>query len=360
MARALELAARGFYSTRPNPRVGCVIVKNGTIVGEGFHYRAGEAHAEVLALQAAEAAAVGATAYVTLEPCCHYGRTPPCVQALIGARLARVVYAVEDPNPRVAGGGARVLTQAGIAVAGGLLAVPARELNRGFFLRHTRGRPFVTAKVGMSLDGKVALANGVSQWITGAAARADVQRLRAGVDAILTGIGTVLADDPQLNVRDAKFDLAGRAPLRLVLDSGLRTPPGARIFGNLGEVWIFADENFAGRGVPPGAARVEFLARTAQGLDLAALFRRLGELELNEILVEAGPTLVGSLLAARLIDELVLYIAPVILGHTARSAFPLPELTSLSDAYRWQVIERVQVGGDERLRLAPSAALTQP
>ena len=354
MAHALRLARCGLYSARPNPRVGCVIVQAGRVVGEGFHYRAGEAHAEVAALRGAGAAAKGATAYVTLEPCSHFGRTPPCADALHKAGIGRVVYAGQDPNPRVAGGGAARLAAAGIACAGGLMASEARELNRGFFMRCEHLRPFITVKLGMSLDGKVALANGQSQWITGPDARADVQRLRAAAGAILTGSGTLMADDPLLNVRDLRFDIGGRPPPRLIVDSRLRTPPHARLFEVPGEVRIFTERSVTSLEAERLRARGAIIETTpgdAQGIVLAAVMRRLGELEINDVLVEAGPTLVSSLLAAGFVDELVLYIAPVILGAQARNAFAWPVLSNLAEAPRCTIIDTIRVGADQRVTM---------
>ncbi|MBI2799031.1 MAG: bifunctional diaminohydroxyphosphoribosylaminopyrimidine deaminase/5-amino-6-(5-phosphoribosylamino)uracil reductase RibD [Gammaproteobacteria bacterium] len=356
MARALKLARCGLYTTRPNPRVGCVIVKDGAVVGEGFHYRAGEAHAEVEALRAAGNAAAGATVYVTLEPCTHFGRTPPCTEALIAAHVARVVYAIADPHVP-AGGGAAKLAAAGITVECGPLSVEARALNRGFFLRGERARPFVTIKIGMSLDARIALADGQSQWITSPESRADVQRLRAAAGAIVTGSGTVLADDPTLNVRDPRFDVAGRPPPRVVIDRRLRTPPSARLFDVSGEVRIFTanTDDTALRALGGRGAIIEPLGNVGGG-DLSAILTRLHELEVNEVLIEAGPTLVGSLLEAGVVDELVLYIAPVFLGPTARAAFLWPALTTLANAPRFRTLESVAIGPDRRLTLAPAAA----
>lgn len=356
MAHALRLARCGLYSTRPNPRVGCVMVKEGRVIGEGYHYRAGEAHAEAAALELAGVAAVGATAYVTLEPCGHFGRTPPCADALIKAGVARVVYAVADPNPH-AGGGAARLARAGIACASGLLAGEARELNRGFFMRCAHARPFVTVKLGMSLDGKIALANGQSQWITGSDARADVQRLRAAAGAILTGSGTILADDPVLNVRDPRFDMGGRPPPRVIIDSRLQTPPDARLFTAAGEVRIFTALPAQSAEAEPLRARgaqIETTTRATGGIALAAVMKRLGELEINDVLVEAGPSLVAGLLAADYVDELVLYIAPVILGAQAHNAFSWPLLSTLTEAPRLTVIDTVRVGADQRVTLLTS------
>jgi len=361
MRRALKLALGGRCSTRPNPRVGCVLVKDGAVVGEGFHYRAGEDHAEAAALKNAGPAARGATAYITLEPCAHHGRTPPCAQGLIAAGVARVIYAAGDPNPRVAGGGAQALRTAGIPCEGGLLAEEARAQNRGFLMRCERGRPFVTVKLGMSLDGRVALADGSSQWITGPAARADVQRLRAMSCAVLTGSGTVLADDPGLDVRDPRYDLGGRPPARIVLDSDLRTPPTARILAAPGQVWVFCAESAQGapsdraRQLRERGAKVESLPRAAAGLELPALLARLAALEINDLMVEAGPTLAAAFLRAGLVDELVLYVAPVLLGPDARAAFAWPRLHTLAEAPRLTVVEAARVGDDQRLVLRPGS-----
>ena len=355
MARALQLAERGRYTTRPNPRVGCVLVRDGQIIAEGFHQRAGEAHAEAAALNAAGADARGCTAYVSLEPCAHHGRTPPCADALIAAGVVRVVHAIDDPNPHVAGGGAARLRAAGILSEGGLLATEAHALNRGFLMRCAHGRPFVTLKMGMSLDGRVALANGRSQWITGAESRADVQRLRAGACAILTGIGTVLADDPRLDVRDPRFDTAGRPPTRVILDSTLRTPAEAKIFSTPGEVIIFTANTDLGAADPlrTSGARVEAVASRVGQLDLTAVLMRLGALGMNEILVEAGPRVAGSLLAAHLVDELVLYIAPMLLGAGARDAFAWPALVDLAEAPRFNCVDVRRTGADQRMILRP-------
>jgi diaminohydroxyphosphoribosylaminopyrimidine deaminase/5-amino-6-(5-phosphoribosylamino)uracil reductase len=348
MLRALELAARGLATTQPNPRVGCVIVREGRIVGEGWHERAGEAHAEVMALRAAGPTATGATAYVTLEPCSHFGRTPPCADALIAARVACVVFAIEDPNPKVGGGGARRLREAGITVRIGLLAAEAEELNSGYLSRMRRGRPWVRVKLAMSVDGRTALANGVSRWITGAAARADVQQWRARSSAVLTGIGTILADDPRLDVRLAGV---GRQPLRVILDSRLRTPPAARVLGAPGTALLFTAIDDAARRVAleQQGARIECLSDSQ--LDLNKILVRLGELEMNEVLVEAGPTLAGAFVSAGLADELLLYVAPVLLGPQARALVDLPELKDLDAAQRFTLRDTAPIGGDLRLRL---------
>ncbi|MEW5903452.1 MAG: bifunctional diaminohydroxyphosphoribosylaminopyrimidine deaminase/5-amino-6-(5-phosphoribosylamino)uracil reductase RibD [Pseudomonadota bacterium] len=346
MARALQLAQRGLYSTSPNPRVGCVLVKDDVAVGEGWHERAGEPHAEVHALRMAGAAARGATAYVTLEPCSHHGRTPPCAEALVAAGVARVVCAMQDPNPQVAGNGLARLRAAGIAVECGLMQEAAQRLNVGFVARMTRGRPWLRSKVGASLDGRTALHNGVSQWITGPAARQDVQQWRARSCAVLTGSGTVLADDPQMNVR---IDTE-RQPWRVVVDSTLRTPPEARLLHG-GKVLIAtavqdADKRAA---LEARGAQVLLLADAHGRVDLPALLEELAQRGINEVLVEAGPTLNGALLRAGLVDELLLYLAPQMLGDAARGIADLGELTRLEQkvTLAWRDVRRV--GEDIRI-----------
>jgi diaminohydroxyphosphoribosylaminopyrimidine deaminase/5-amino-6-(5-phosphoribosylamino)uracil reductase len=359
MQRALELAARGLATTDPNPRVGCVIAQGALMVAEGWHERAGEAHAEVVALRAAGAQAAGATVYVTLEPCSHHGRTAPCVEALVRARVARVVYAATDPNPQVNGRGAEALRRAGVAVEAGLLESEALELNRGFIKRMQQGRPWVRLKLAMSLDGRTALASGASRWISGEAAREDVQRWRARSSAILTGVGTVLADDPRLDVRAPEAAGAQtRQPLRVLLDRRLRTPPAARLLGTGGEVLIFTELAAladAARGAALGArgARIESLPADGERLALGAVLERLGELEVNELLVEAGPTLSGELVRQSLVDELLLYVAPKLLGDKARPLLELPALTGLSEARAFTLLDTQPFGDDLRLRLRP-------
>jgi diaminohydroxyphosphoribosylaminopyrimidine deaminase/5-amino-6-(5-phosphoribosylamino)uracil reductase len=359
MQRALTLAARGLQTTDPNPRVGCVVAQRGRVVGEGWHQHAGEAHAEVAALRAAGAQAAGATVYVTLEPCSHHGRTPPCVEALTAARVARVVYAVADPNPLVNGRGAETLRAAGIVVEAGLLEEEAVELNAGFFRRMQHGRPLVRVKLAMSLDGRTALANGESRWITGDAARRDVHHWRARSSAVLTGVGTVLADDPHLNVRlPEQGDPGGRRqPLRVVLDTQLRTPAAARLFEGGGEVLILtalsAPDDTRAAALTARGARIESLPADGQRLALPAVIERLGELELNEVLVEAGATLAGELLRQSLADELLLYVGPRLLGPSARALVAMPPLRELKDAPSFTLIEMQQVGEDLRLRLRP-------
>jgi diaminohydroxyphosphoribosylaminopyrimidine deaminase/5-amino-6-(5-phosphoribosylamino)uracil reductase len=356
MRRALELAALGLASTDPNPRVGCVLELDGRTVGEGWHERPGLPHAEVLALREAGERAVGATAYVTLEPCAHFGRTPPCADALIAARVARVVYALADPNPRVNGQGAARLAAAGIRVESGLLGPEAEALNPGFLKRLRHGRPWVRLKQAMSLDGRVALASGASRWITGEAARADVQAWRARSSCILTGSGTVLADDPSLSVRTGP--LPRRQPLRVVLDSSLRTPPAARLLAEPGATLLFAASDLRGAEAAAArligrGARIESVARAAGGLDLAAVLARLANLEVNELWIEAGPRLAGAWLASGLVDEWLLYVAPLALGPAARPLVEIQEPPTLAAALRFELRAIESFGPDLRLSLAP-------
>lgn len=351
MAHALRLAQRGLYTTTPNPRVGCVIVRDGKIIGEGWHERAGEPHAEVHALAEAGEAARGAEVYVTLEPCSHHGRTPPCAEALLRAGVARVVAAMSDPNPQVAGGGLQLLRQRGVVVASGLLEAEARALNPGFISRMTRGRPWLTAKIAASLDGRTALANGASQWITGPAARADVQRQRARACVILTGIGTVLADDPQLTVR--VLDI-GRQPLRVVVDSQLRMPPTARLLRE-GEVMVACLAGNAARAErlrEAGATLLELPGRDGR-VCLDRLLQALAGRGVNEVLVEAGAALNGALLRQGLIDELLLYYAPLLLGTDARGMFGLPALTQMDQRIALDILALDQIGQDIRVRARP-------
>lgn len=347
MAYALRLAEQGLYSTSPNPRVGCVLVRDGQVVGTGWHQRAGEPHAEVYALREAGGAARGATAYVTLEPCSHHGRTPPCADGLIAAGVARVVVAMQDPNPLVAGRGIAKLQAAGIAVECGLMQAQAGELNIGFVSRMTRGLPYVRSKVGMSLDGRTALSNGVSQWITGPAARRDVQHWRARSCAVLTGIATVLADDAQLNVRDI---VTTRQPVRVVLDSQLRMPLGAKMLlgGGVLIYTVTADADKIAQLEALGAT-VCVLAALGGRVDLLAMLKDLAQRGINEVLVEAGSVLNGALLQAGLIDELLFYIAPQLLGDMARGMAALGELTRLDQRIdlQWQDVR--QVGSDLRV-----------
>ena len=355
MVRALELARHGLYSTPPNPSVGCVLVRWGQVVGEGFHQRTGEPHAEVIALAEAGSAARGATAYVTLEPCSHHGRTPPCTEALVAAGVRRVVVAMRDPNPRVDGSGLARLEAAGILTASGLLAGEAAEINRGFVRRMRTGRPWVTLKLGASLDGRTALADGTSKWITGERARSDVQRLRARASAIVTGSGTVVADDPMLTVRDPELEMRGRRPLRVVLDSQLRTPPGAQVLSFADSTLILTRDASTAAAVElrEAGVQVESVPAAAAGLDLEAVLDRLGERGCNEVLVEAGPTLAGEFVRLGLVDEIVVYMAPVVLGQAARSLFNLPPLARMCDRCEFEWRDVARIGDDLRLTLRP-------
>jgi diaminohydroxyphosphoribosylaminopyrimidine deaminase / 5-amino-6-(5-phosphoribosylamino)uracil reductase len=313
LARALDLAARGLYTTDPNPRVGCVIADAERVLGEGWHVRAGEAHAEVNALRAAGSQARGATVYVSLEPCSHTGRTPPCADALIAAGVARVVCCTRDPFPKVAGRGIERLEQAGIAVQVGAFVDEARLLNVGYFSRHERGRPYVRLKLAMSLDGRTAPADGSPMWISGPESRADVQTWRARSSAVLTGAGTVRSDDPQLNVR-LNYGPWVRQPLRVVLDTMLSTSRAAKIFNNDEALVFAAPEAVLGAFKD---LKVERIPRSEGGLDLDAVIQNLTAREVNELLVECGPALAGAFVAKQLVDELVLYVAPTVLGDDA-------------------------------------------
>ena len=355
MREAYLLAERGRYSTPPNPAVGCVIVKDGRVVGRGFHVRAGEAHAEVVALVDAGAAASSATAYVTLEPCNHQGRTGPCTQALIAAGISRVVYAEPDPNPSVAGQGARRLADAGLEVDHLRGIAAPGGLNRGYFHRQRNGRPFVRVKIAMSLDGAMAMASGESQWITGPPARERVQALRAESGAVLTGIGTVLSDDPSLTVRHRAFDTRGRQPIRVVLDSSLRTPLDAALLGLPGDTHLFtaSDDTARRDALEAAGARISGIDRGDDGLSLSHTLERLAALDVNEVLVEAGPTLAGRFLAARLYDELVVFIAPKILGRQARRAFDCESPALLADCMQLEITGHERVGDDMVLVCLP-------
>lgn len=359
MARALHLAERGLYTTDPNPRVGCVLVLDGAVVGEGWHERAGGPHAEIAALRQAGEQAVGATAYVTLEPCCHQGRTPPCTDALIKAGVEQVVAAMEDPNPQVAGNGLRRLQEAGFKVRVGVLAAEAERLNPGFVMRMRQGRPWVRCKLAMSLDGRTAMASGESQWITGSEARRDVQHLRARSSAIMSGIETVLADDPSLTVRlEQEAGSRVRQPLRVVLDSRLRLSPQARLLGLPGETLIITGEDDMER--KDRLAREDVSVITLPlvdgRLELSAVMRYLGRMEINEVHVESGATLSGALLQARLVDELVVYLAPHLMGDTARGLFSLPGLEQMDERIALSINDIRAVGRDWRITAAVNLA----
>ena len=358
MARALKLARRGLYTTDPNPRVGCVLVRGGAIVGEGWHRRAGEGHAEVLALKAAAEAARGATAYVTLEPCSHHGRTPPCADALIAAGVSRVVVAMEDPNPLVAGRGLARMRQAGIEVRTAVLNEEALALNPGFDKRMRSGRPWVRVKLAASLDGRTAMASGESVWISGEASRRDVQRLRARSSCILSGSGTVLNDDPSLNVRLSAAELgiegAVRQPVRVLLDSLLRVPSDARLFRLEGEVLIYTGKNKNNKNkYLNNNIQVNYNFSDGAGIDLLKLLDDLAKREFNEVLVEAGPTLCGSLLSRKLVDEIILYQAPHIMGDAGKPLFHLPDIQQMRERIPLKLKELRRIGDDVRLTLSP-------
>jgi diaminohydroxyphosphoribosylaminopyrimidine deaminase/5-amino-6-(5-phosphoribosylamino)uracil reductase len=360
MREALALAERGLTTTQPNPRVGCVIVNAGAVVGRGFHARAGGPHAEVFALREAGARAKGATAYVTLEPCAHVGRTPACAPQLAAAGIRRVVTAMTDPDPRVAGEGHAILRSAGVQVESGLLEAEARWLNRGFLSRIERGRPWVTIKIAQSLDGRTALANGESRWITGEAARHDVQFLRARHAAILTGVDTVLTDDARLNVRltDEALAIDGdvRQPLRVVLDSGLRLPPFAPMFDVPGDVRIYTRDVNTGihhDGLTARGVQLVAAPQADSGLDLAFILRDLAQQGISEVLVESGPKLAGAFVDQGWVDELIIYQAPVLLGHKAQPCLALPSPDRLDGARRWQIRDTLTVGSDLRITLVP-------
>ena len=387
MARALDLARRGLYSTGPNPRVGCVIAHGENVVGEGWHRYAGEPHAEIHALAAAGGDSGGATAYVTLEPCRHTGRTGPCTRALIEAGIAKVVAAMPDPDPRVAGRGFAELAEAGIEVESGVMEAPARALNRGFVSRHERGRPWVRCKLAATLDGRTATATGESRWITGEAARADVHRLRAQADAVLTGIGTLLADDPRLDARmedawtedarmedartegigadDARTEDTGclappmQPPMRVIVDSRLRTPPLARALSAPGDVLI---ATIGGAGTTGGDTRMRALVEAGAEIvplpdaggrvSLPALMAALAGRGVNEVHTECGPTLAGALLESGLVDEIVVYLAPALLGDAARGMFTLPGVAAMRDRLRLEITGVTRLGADLRIDAA--------
>lgn len=361
MARALRLAERGLYTTMPNPRVGCLLVKDGQIIGEGWHYRAGEGHAEVNALAQAGEQARAATAYVTLEPCSHTGKTGPCSEALITAGVARVVYAMEDPNPQVSGRGLEKLTAAGIEVAGPLLEDDARALNPGFVKRMEQKLPVVRCKLAMSLDGRTAMASGQSKWVTGRKAREDVQRLRAHSCAIISGIDTVLSDNASLTVRADELqlpnaeDAAVKQPLRVILDSRLRLTRNSEILNHPSPILLVhngSDDNADKLNGWPEHLELIALPGKNDRIDLLALLRELARRECNEVLVEAGATLAGSFLRLGLLDEVIMYMAPKLLGSNARPLFDLP-LNTMAAALPLKFRDIRAVGNDWRITAIP-------
>ena len=357
MQLALDLAKQGEFTTTPNPSVGCVLVKDGKVVGKGFHAKAGEPHAEVMALREAGEKARGATAYVTLEPCSHFGRTPPCAKGLVEAGVSKVIAAMCDPNPQVAGKGLQILSDAGIQSAVGLLEENAEQLNKGFLKRMRTGKPFVQLKLAMSIDGKTAMASGESKWITGAQARADVQQYRAKASAILSTSQTVLADDPSLNVRweelppDVKAGYPQeklRQPVRVILDSSHKVRSDFKVFLTESPVWLVGEDDYPLTGFPVFTDYLQ-LDRNQGETRLQALMAELGKRQINTLWVEAGATLAGALIAENLVDELIIYMAPKLLGDQARDLCYLPNLTQLADAPLWQLQSCEPIGDDLKL-----------
>ncbi|WP_233113427.1 bifunctional diaminohydroxyphosphoribosylaminopyrimidine deaminase/5-amino-6-(5-phosphoribosylamino)uracil reductase RibD [Aggregatibacter actinomycetemcomitans] len=357
MQLALDLAKQGEFTTTPNPSVGCVLVKNGKIVGKGFHFKAGEPHAEVMALREAGENARGATAYVTLEPCSHFGRTPPCAKGLVEAGVSKVIAAMCDPNPQVAGKGLQILADAGIQSAVGLLEEKAEQLNKGFLKRMRTGKPFVQLKLAMSIDGKTAMASGESKWITGAQARMDVQQYRAKASAMLSTSQTVLADNPSLNVRWAELPNETQAryiqenlrqPVRVILDSTHKVRSDFKVFLTDAPVWLAGEDDFQLTGFPASTEYLK-LDRSHGESRLQALMTELGKRQINTLWVEAGATLAGALIAENLVDELIIYMAPKLLGDHAKDLCHLPHLTRLADAPLWQLQSCEPTGDDLKL-----------
>ena len=356
MARALRLAGNGRFTTDPNPRVACVLAKGDRILAEAWHERAGEDHAEPRALANTQEAK-GSSCYVTLEPCSHHGRTPPCVQALSAAGVRRVIVAMKDPNPRVAGHGIQQLRAAGVEVGVGLMEQEARQLNPGFIKRMEQGLPWVRVKLAMSLDGRIGLANGQSRWLSSRESRDNVHRLRAGSSAILTGAGTVLADNPQLSVRG--FDAPFQSPLRVILDSRLRTPPQAKVLCAAGRTLIFTgsrNEKKIAALKAEGAEICTLPSGTQPDMATAVLQQLASEEQVNEVLVEAGGTLSGALAQSGTVDELILYLAPILLGHRGQAALQLPEYLTLDQCPQWHITDLRPLGGDLRLTARPRHA----
>ncbi len=353
MQRSLQLAEQGMFGAHPNPMVGCVLVKNDKIVGEGWHARAGEAHAEVNAIRDAGDEARGATAYVTLEPCSHHGKTPPCCDALLEAGISQVVVAHEDPNPKVDGKGIERLQNAGVIVRSGLMRLEAGQLVAGFLSRIERGRPRVQLKIACSLDGRIAMANGESQWITGVEARLDVQRLRARAGAIMTGIGTVLADDPSLTVRETGFNPYDRQPLRVILDSDLRTPLAAKMLTLPGVTLIFCSADADADGLSDAGAEVVKVHADDGLVDMSSVLQDVADRGVNDLLVEAGPTIAGQLIEQKWVDEFVIYQAPHILGSETMGMFNTPSWNELANRQALTITDVVQVGNDTRITAIP-------
>ncbi|MES9852562.1 MAG: bifunctional diaminohydroxyphosphoribosylaminopyrimidine deaminase/5-amino-6-(5-phosphoribosylamino)uracil reductase RibD [Candidatus Thiodiazotropha sp. L084R] len=361
MGIAIQLAKQGRYTTQPNPRVGCVLVKDGEIIGKGYHRRAGELHAERNALADAGEAARDSTAYVTLEPCCHQGRTPPCTEGLIEAGVKRVVAAMPDPNPKVAGKGFEKLEQAGIEVVSGVMQPQAEALNPGFIKRMTQGLPFVRCKMAMSLDGRTAMENGESQWITSTDARKDVHKLRAASHAIMTGVGTLIADNPSMNVRlsheelGIDDDLPIPHPVRVVLDPKFDAPVTAKMFELPGPTLVVSsdDNPVHGAALEAAGAQVITVPGDQNNLDLNEVLQFLADQEINEVLLESGAILAGAMLDQGLIDELIIYQAPHLMGDSARGLFSLPGIKQMSQRITLQIADIRQVGPDIRITAIP-------
>lgn len=358
MAQALRLARKGLYSTHPNPRVGCVVVKNGVVLGEGWHEFTGGPHAEVNAIKSAEIPA-DADFYVTLEPCSHHGRTPPCVDALIAARAARVIVAMQDPNPEVGGRGLAQLRDSGIEVISGILEAESRELNRGYIKRMERQLPFVSIKMATSLDGRSALGNGVSKWISGEAARRDVQFLRARASAVLSSAQTVLDDDPLLNLRLDKQELdqarEPRQPVLALVDSQLQLSGHEKVFSTTGDIWIYTcsqNEPAKQRLEDCGAQVIEMAATDSGQVPLRAMLRDMALRGINEVHTECGRRLAGALIEQRLADRIMLYLAPHLLGDCAQGGFTLGEITTMEQRKNCRICDIRQIGEDLRLTLS--------
>ena len=348
MSRALFLAKQGTYTTAPNPNVGCVLVKNGEVIGEGWHKKAGEAHAEINALKQAGNKAEGATVYVTLEPCCHQGKTPPCSDALIKAKVQRVVAAMIDPHSKVAGQGLKQLESAGVFVEHGLLEEQAKALNLGFIKRMQKRLPYVRCKLAMSLDGRTAMASGESKWITSSAAREDVQRLRAKSSAILTGVGTILADDPSMTVRLDGVDVQ---PMRVVVDTNLSMPTDAKMLKESGKTVLMtcSSDQYIAQALEDAGAEIHMMPYCNTSVDLASVLQQLSDMQINDVLLETGATLSGAMLQAGLIDELIIYMAPVLMGNDAKGLFALPGMESMQDKIELEITDQRLVGQDIRI-----------
>lgn len=352
MSRALQLAEKGLYTTHPNPRVGCVVVKDDVVIGEGWHEKAGLPHAEVLALREAGAAARGASVYVSLEPCCHQGRTPPCTGFLVNAGVKRVIAAMEDPNPQVTGGGVQNLRSVGIDVDVGVLRQAAEKLNRGFVQRIKKGRPWVTVKVAASVDGRTATRSGESKWISNQQSRKDVHHWRARSSVVLTGSGTVLADNPALTVRYVE---TARQPLRVIVDSNFSTPFDAKVVSGPGRVLVAIanTDQVHLENIDSERVEVVYVPNADRTIDLVALMDHLSQREINEVLVEAGPTLSGALMRAGLVNEVLVYLAPSLLGSEGRGMFNLNGLGHLADRLQFDMIDVRQFGDNLRITLQP-------